>query len=122
MLKKYQQMNNHDLVLFLEQGGALVDIRREEEWRLTGVVEGSILLTFFAADGSSQPTQWLEQLNQLVPLEQPLAVICRTGYRTTFICDFLLESTSRQEIYNFTAGIFGWLAAGLPVVEVESVA
>lgn len=122
MQKKFKQMSSRELSLFLEQGGALVDIRREEEWRLTGVVAGSLLLTFFAADGSSQPTRWLEQLNREVPLEQPLAVICRTGYRTTFICDFLITSTPRQEVYNLTDGIFGWLAEDLPVSKVEGAA
>jgi len=116
---KYLQMNNRELVDFLATGGALVDIRREEEWLQTGVVAGSILLTFFAADGSSQPDEWLEQLNQQVPTGEPVALICRTGYRTTLICDFLAEVQQRKKIYNVTAGILGWLAERFPVVSCD---
>lgn len=115
MHRKFQQMNNRELLELLQRGGALVDIRREEEWQLTGVVEGSQLLTFFAKDGSSEPLAWLEALTQMVPQEQPLALICRSGYRTSLICDLLLEVTQRAEIYNVREGILGWLAAGFPV-------
>lgn len=122
MQRKYLQMTNQQLIDFMNRGGALVDIRREDEWHLTGVVEQSILLTFYAADGSSDPNEWLAQLNRLVPPEQPLALICRSGYRTTFICDFLLEVTTRPEIHNLTNGILGWLAEQLPVVNFGDVA
>ena len=50
MKRTYQQMDNQQLIDFLKSGGVLVDIRRAEEWRLTGVVQGSLLLTFFAAE------------------------------------------------------------------------
>ena len=115
MQRKFIQMDNQGLTELLQRGGALVDIRGEAEWLQTGVVEGSQLLTFFAPDGSSEPLAWLEKLTQLVPADQPLALICRSGYRTGLICDFLLEVTDRPEIYNLTAGILGWLADGLPV-------
>lgn len=121
MQRKYLQMDNQELNDFLRQGGALVDIRREEEWHSTGIVQGSHLLTFFAADGSSQPAEWLTQLDRLVPAEQPLALICRTGYRTGLICDFLVEVSKREKIYNLTRGIFGWLAEELPVVKARNV-
>lgn len=117
MQKRFLQMNNLGLTELLQQGGALVDIRREEEWRSTGVVERSHLLTFFAADGSSDPLVWLQKLNHLIPAEQPLALICRSGYRTGLICDFLAETTERSEIYNLTDGILGWLSAGMPVAD-----
>ncbi|SHJ74295.1 Rhodanese-related sulfurtransferase [Malonomonas rubra DSM 5091] len=119
MSGKYFQMDNRQLQDFLAAGGALVDIRREEEWQQTGIVAGSELLTFFAADGSSHPEGWLKELDRLVPLEQPLALICRTGYRTGLICDFLTEVSKRKKIYNVTNGIFGWLAEQFPVVNVH---
>jgi rhodanese-related sulfurtransferase len=114
--KDYRQMDNRQLRQFLQQGGALVDIRRKKEWQLTGVVEGSLLLTFFAADGSSEPMQWLGELEKQVPPEAPLALICRTGQRTTVICEFLQQVFPERELYNITAGIYGWLTEGFPVV------
>lgn len=119
MTRKFSQLTNQELIDFLAAGGVLIDIRREEEWRKTGVVEGSLLLTFFAADGSSQPKLWLNELNRLVPTDKPIALICRTGYRTSLICDFLLEGEGREKFYNHTSGIFGWMAERLPLVSPE---
>ena len=114
-MQGYQQLNCQDLSPFLAAGGALVDIRRPEEWRLTGVVPQSHLLTFFEADGSNDPTLWLDRLDALVPTEQPLALICRSGYRTELLCDFLSQVSKRQQIYNVSGGILDWLAAGQAV-------
>jgi len=116
----FMQLDNQQLIKFLQQGGALVDVRREDEWRQVGVVAGSHLLTFFRQDGESDPQNWLAQLNRLVPEEQPLALICRSGRRTGLVCDFLINTTGRRELYHLTEGILGWLAEGLPVVAIAA--
>jgi len=45
----YNNLNNEQLKTLLEQGVPMYDIRRPEEWRQTGVVAGSRLLTFVDA-------------------------------------------------------------------------
>ena len=112
----YRQIMSRDLPERLQQGAILVDIRRQEEWQQTGIVAGSRLLTFYDAQGKSDPERWLNDLNRIAPLERPLLLICRTGQRTIDVCEFLTAVADRRQIYNVTDGIFGWLAAGLPVV------
>jgi len=119
--RKYLQVMSRGLPPLLEQGVALVDIRRPEEWRQTGIVDGSLLLTFFDERGGSDPERWLTELAKWVPEERPLVLICRTGHRTVYVCEFLVEVTQRPLIYNVTDGIFGWLAEELPVVAPPSV-
>ncbi len=109
------QVDNHGLQALLEQGVAMVDIRRPEEWRTTGVVAGSHLLTFFDEEGHSDPAAWLEQLRPLVKPGEPLILICRTGYRTGLICELLSVITEDRALYNVAEGILGWIAAGRPV-------
>ncbi|WP_420396113.1 rhodanese-like domain-containing protein [Nioella sp.] len=55
----------------------LVDIRRPEEWQQTGVVEGALLITY--ADRDS----FLAALRPHLQEGQSLALICRTGNRTS---------------------------------------
>ena len=119
MRRKYQQIKSTQVPDLLKQGAAIVDVRRPEEWQLTGVVAGSELLTFFDSQGQSQPGKWLQQLNNLVSEDCPLVLICRTGHRTGLICEFLIEVTSRIDIYNVSDGIWGWLGEGLPVARVN---
>ena len=114
-LRRYHQVPSVGVPELLLAGAAIIDVRRPEEWQLTGVVNGAICLTFFAADGSSDPLKWLAAMNQRVPAAQDLVLICRSGRRTAIICDFLLEVTVGRQLYNVSDGMLGWLAAGLPV-------
>lgn len=113
--RSLRQISSRAVPSFLREGAALVDVRRPEEWQQTGIVAGSILLTFYDAQGGSRPQQWLKELDRRVPCEQPLLLICRSGYRTGLVGEFLLENSTRELVYNVADGIYGWLAAGLPV-------
>ena len=73
--RPYKQVNSSQVPDLLAQGAAIVDVRRPEEWRQTGIVAGSHLLTFFDAQGNSRPEEWLRELNRLVPEDQPLLLI-----------------------------------------------
>ena len=55
----------------------LVDIRRPEEWQETGVVEGALLITYVDRDS------FLAALRPHLGEGQSLALICRTGNRTS---------------------------------------
>ena len=118
---KVSQIDNTRLKSLLEQGVAIVDIRRPEEWRMTGIVAESHLLTFFDEDGGNDPAAWLALLKPLVLPGEPLILICRTGYRTNLICDLLVETTEYQELYNVADGILGWIAEGFPVTHCPTV-
>ncbi|MDX2494354.1 MAG: hypothetical protein QNK27_05285 [Desulfuromusa sp.] len=75
MRRNYKQINSADLPELLQQGAAIIDVRRPEEWQLTGIVAGSELLTFFDGQGQSQPEKWMEQLDLLVNSDCPLVLI-----------------------------------------------
>lgn len=55
----------------------LVDIRRAEEWKQTGVIEGAHLVTYAGAQ------DFLAKVGPLVGKGQKLALICRSGNRTS---------------------------------------
>ena len=41
------EVNNQEIIDLINNNVPIIDIRRSAEWRDTGVIEGSILLTFF---------------------------------------------------------------------------
>ena len=51
----YINVNNSELKALLAQGVPLYDVRRPEEWRQTGVVEGRHKLTYVDAAGRPHP-------------------------------------------------------------------
>ena len=75
MPRKCQQITAAETPEILQRGAAIIDIRRPEEWQLTGTVAGSIQLTFFDQEGNCNPEEWLQQLNQQVPENIPLVLI-----------------------------------------------
>ena len=108
-------INNQELSALLEKGATLIDIRTEPEWRQTGIVPGSHLLTLFDEQRRVvDPDGWLSKVKALVPLDKPVILICRVGNRTVPATQFLVKSGYKQ-VYNVTGGIVPWIKAGLPV-------
>ena len=60
-----------------DKGTLLVDIRRPEEWRASGVIEGALLVTY------TSPQAFLDAVTPKLKEGQKLALICRTGNRTS---------------------------------------
>ncbi len=75
MRRKYKRVKSADVPDLLHSGAAIIDVRRPEEWQLTGIVAESALLTFFDAQGHSQPGEWLQKLKELAPDDCPLVLI-----------------------------------------------
>lgn len=110
----YTNVDNQGLKALMAQGVPLYDVRRPEEWRQTGVIEGSRLLTYVDARGRLNP-ELLPRLQAEVPKDAPIALICRTGNRTDSLARELAE-LGYTRIYNVRHGITRWVAEGNPVV------
>ena len=105
------------MVKLLSDDAILIDIRREEEWKATGIIENSILMTFFDKNGKPNTSDWLNKLNQIASKNDPIVLICRTGRRTGIVAKFLSEKLGYKSIYDVTDGITEWLKEGNSVVK-----
>jgi rhodanese-related sulfurtransferase len=111
--------NNQELQQLLEQGVPIIDIRRAEEWRQTGVVENSHLLTFFDQRGQYDLNKWLAELDKIVNKDESFILICRTGNRTGILSRALSDQLGYRRVYNVTEGITSWKRQNLPVIGVN---
>lgn len=93
----------------------IVDIRRPEEWRQTGVAESALRLDM---RDPNFPDVLLGKVQG--DRNAPIALICRTGNRTTQMQRALLQQ-GFTNIYNIKEGMAGsgagpgWIRRGLPV-------
>jgi len=110
----YTNLDNQQLQALLDQGVPMVDIRRPEEWRQTGVVEGSHRITFVDGRGRVLP-DFLPRFSQVAGKDDPVILICRTGNRTNVLARHLIEKMAYSQVYNVRDGISGWIRAGRPV-------
>lgn len=107
---------NAQLQKLVDQQVTLIDIRRPEEWKQTGVVNSSNKLTFFSKTGQVNP-QLVTELKRIAPeTDKPVAIICRTGNRTRAAGKMLLTQLGYKTVYNVERGITKWIADGRQVI------
>jgi len=110
-------IDDQQLKALLDQGIPIIDIRRPDEWRQTGVIEGSHLITFFDRQGRYDVKAWLAKLAPIAGKDDPFILICRTGNRTGTVSRFLDQKLGYKKVYNVKRGITDWIRKGHPVVK-----
>ena len=83
----------------------VLDVRSVEEYE-SGHIEGSINIY----------TGLLGQNLDRIPMDKPIAVICKSGTRSGFGCS-ILKRNGVENIYNIMGGMTSWINAGYPVVK-----
>ena len=111
----YTNVDNGQLKALLAQGVPIYDVRRPEEWRQTGIVQGSRLLTVVDASGRLNP-EFLPRFAAEVDRNAPVILICRTGNRTDTLARHLVQQMGYTRVYNVRDGIVRWVTEGHPVV------
>jgi rhodanese-related sulfurtransferase len=110
----YTNLDNNELEAMLSKDIPIYDVRRIEEWKQTGIVEGSRLLTFVDASGRPMP-DFFERFTATVGKDDPVILICRTGNRTGVLARLLTEELGYTNVYNVRNGITEWIRDKRPV-------
>lgn len=97
----------------------LIDIRTPAEWKETGVAKGARRVNMLHPQGAKGfADQLLSEVNG--DRNAPIALICRTGNRTSQVQRYL-QSVGFTQVYNISEGMAGsaagpgWIKRGLPV-------
>lgn len=107
-------IDNDKLQELIAQGVPVIDVRRADEWRATGVIDGSHLLTFFDQAGRYDAKKWFSDFANAVDVNKPFVLICESGGRTSMIGNWLGKELN--PVYHVERGISGWIKEALPVV------
>ena len=84
----------------------MIDVRRKEEYKRTGVIRNAHLLTFFDEFGNYDMESWMKEFEKIViSKDQTFVLICAHANRTRTIGNFLIEQG-----YKNTAHLFGGMA------------
>ncbi|MDP2169604.1 MAG: rhodanese-like domain-containing protein [Rhodocyclaceae bacterium] len=97
----------------------LIDIRTPPEWQQTGVAQGATLINMIHPQGAAG---FLKEVLAKTGgnMNAPIALICRTGNRTSQVQRFL-KMQGLTQVYNVPEGMAGsmagpgWVARKLPV-------
>ena len=100
-----------------EKGGIVIDIRREEEWRETGILKGSQTITAFTKEGQIHPDFPKKFFDLISDVDVPILLYCRTGNRTGILGKALIDQVGQTNVSHLSEGIVGWTKQGLPVTD-----
>ncbi len=110
----YASLDNAQLEEKAARGALIVDIRRPDEWRETGVIAGSHLITAFDDSGRLRG-DFPARFSALAGPDDEVVIICRTGNRTDVLGRMLAEQVGYSNVHNVTRGISQWIREGGPV-------
>ena len=99
-----------------ENGGVVIDIRREEEWKETGIIKGSQTITAFTKDGKIHPDFPRKFFDLINDVDVPILLYCRTGNRTGILGKALIDQVGQTNVSHLSDGIVGWKKQGFPIV------
>lgn len=100
---------------FLSQNIPIIDIRTAAEWRETGVIPQSHLITFYQEDYSYNEKAFLEALSALVKKDDTFVIVCRSGNRSMKVAYFLASKGYTHAI-NISGGINEAIKNGVKTV------
>jgi rhodanese-related sulfurtransferase len=95
-----------------KNGYIVIDIRREEEWVETGIIEGAKTITAFAENGQLHKDFQQKFFSIVKGPETPILLYCRTGNRTEMLGNALIDQVGLNNVYHLTDGIVEWKKTG----------
>jgi len=82
----------------------LIDVREDDEWR-AGHAPGALHL----------PMMQVPERLADIPTEGNVVIVCRSGHRSAEVVRYLIGQ-GYDNVRNLADGMFGWVAAGRPLV------
>ena len=104
-----KEVGNDEIIALMNNDVSVIDIRRADEWRNTGVIKKSSLITFFDKQGNHNKEEWMSQLKKIVNQDDPVIIICRSGKRSGIVSKFLDEQANYTNVYNASGGMVSWV-------------
>ncbi len=89
----------------------IVDIRRESEWKKTGIVPDSNCITFFDINGRYDEETFFKAMDELGGKEAEIGLICRTGARTNQVAT-LMHQHGYKKVKNLDGGVMKLMGEG----------
>ena len=106
------QMTSAKLLTAQAEGAVIIDIRREDEWVKTGVIDGAETITAFTQSGRLHPDFQQKFISVVPSLDTPIVLYCRTGNRSTSLGNALVSQLGYSNLSHLSDGIEGWTDDG----------
>lgn len=117
MNHKLKNVSPSDIEPFILDNTPIIDIRREDEFSATGIIENAHKLTFFDGFGHYDLEKWLTDFQEIVKNKKDkFILVCAHANRTKTVGDYLAQKLEYENAYHLEGGMALWLTQGKKVV------
>lgn len=100
----------------IAEGSIIIDIRADDEWNATGIIESAHTITAFGRTGGLHP-DFQGKFFALVPnKDTPIMLYCHSGQRSSSLGNALVDQLGYSAVTHLSGGIQGWKESGGAVV------
>lgn len=91
-----------------EAGAIIIDIRNEDEWQKTGIIDGAHTIQAFGPNGGVHP-EFLEKFRAVIPAQDTEVILyCHSAGRSQAVGTALVEQLGYHNVAHLTGGITHW--------------
>ena len=105
-------IDNSELKNLIAKDINIIDVRTQNEWKSTGIIEGSILISLLDKKNKFIFENWYEDLNKKISKNESVIFVCALGVRSKFISNLVNKKKPDLKIYNLKKGINNWIRSG----------
>jgi rhodanese-related sulfurtransferase len=95
-----------------KNGSFIIDIRSENEWVGTGIIEGAETITAFSPDGNLHSNFREKFFSLIKSKDTPIVLYCRSGNRSNRLGNALVNQLDFTNVSHLSGGIIGWQKDG----------
>ena len=104
----YGEINVENLMSLQKNGFIIIDIRTQEKWDETGIINGSHQITAFDILGNLNPN-FIKIFHSIVMENDHVVFISDTGEISAILANGFVENLGIKNVYSLQGGIQGWI-------------
>ena len=108
-------INNKELSNLIEKEIKIIDVRTQNEWKSTGIIKGSFLISLLNKNKKFIFKDWYEMFNNKFGSNKSIIFICASGVRSNYIANLVKKKKPDLIIYNLKKGINNWIRSGYKI-------
>ena len=108
-------INNNELSNLIEKEIKIIDVRTQNEWKSTGIIKGSFLMSLLNKNKKFIFKDWYKMFNNDFGRDKSIIFICASGVRSNYISHLVKKKKPDLIVYNLKKGINYWIRSGYKI-------
>ena len=113
-------INNRELSNLIEKKIKIIDVRTQNEWKSTGIIKGSFLISLLNKNKKFIFEDWYEMFNNKFGRNKSIIFICASGVRSNYISHLVKNKNPDLIVYNLKKGINNWIRSGYKIERISN--